>query len=118
MASSYGFTHVRPCLSRQGAPSGFRITWPGFTRAATESLNTTMRAIARMSWAFSVSSSARTLGMTPAVPAFFRTISSCDGMFSPNSSFTSITNALISVESAMSMSRRIRLKLCAANRFT
>ena len=77
-----------------------------------------MRAIARMSCALSVSSSARTFGITPALPAFFCTIGSCDGMFSPNSSFTSITNALISVESAMSISLRMRFGLCAANRLT
>src|SRR4051794_32634042 len=39
-------------------------------------------------------------------------------MFSPNSSFTSMTKALISVESAIAMSLCMRLALWAAKRFT
>ncbi len=71
-----------------------------------------------MSCALSVSSSCFTFGITPALPAFFCSIGSCDGMLSPNSSFTSMTSALTSVESAIAISLCIRFALCAANRFT
>ena len=95
-----------------------RIVHSGCTRAVTESLNTTMRAIGRILCARSVSSSAGRLRTAPAVPAL-RANSGFGGLkFSPNSSFMSITSALISVSSAIWMSCRMRFVLCAANRFT
>ena len=55
---------------------------------------------------------------TPAVPAFFANSAFASCKLSPNSSFMSMTSALISVASAAAISLAIRFRLCAAKRFT
>ena len=65
-----------------------------------------------------MSSSSFRCGTFPAFPALRFTIVSALSKFSPNSSFMSITNALISVESAIAISSCIRFGLCDAQRFT
>src|SRR6185437_11620642 len=71
-----------------------------------------------MRCALSVSNSSARWGMRPPCPAFRSTTGSVDSKLRPNSSFMSITSALISVESASAMSCRMRRGLCDAQRFT
>ena len=105
---------VAPDASRPG----LRIVHSGCTRAVTESLNTTMRAIGRILCAFSVSSSAVTIAASSPLPGVLRELRIRRLVVQPELVLHVDDERVDLRRSAIGDQLRMRFVLCAAQRFT